>query len=102
MAKRIILYNLAASVTDEEFKKYVTNEKGPLIEGLPSVEKYELIRVTGSMTGKIPYKYIGIISLTSEDEFNRKDAKLPQYQAFLKKFGPMVTDLLMLSGENIY
>jgi uncharacterized protein (TIGR02118 family) len=102
MAKRIILYNLAPSTTDEEFKKYVVNEKGPLISSLPGVEKYQLVKITGSMSGKIPYKYVGIISLTSEDEFNQKAAKTAEYQNFLKKFGPMATDLQMLSGEEIY
>jgi hypothetical protein len=29
MAKQIILYNLADHVTDEQYKEYVVNEKGP-------------------------------------------------------------------------
>ncbi len=102
MAKRIILYNLAEHVTDEEFKDYVTSEKGPLIDSLPSVKKYELVKITGSMTGEIPYKYCGIVHVTSIDEFNQKAAVTQEYQDFLKKFGPMVSDLLMLSGEEIY
>ncbi|OGO19712.1 MAG: hypothetical protein A2144_05895 [Chloroflexi bacterium RBG_16_50_9] len=102
MAKRILLYNLADNVTDEEFKEYVTKDKGPLISSLPSVKKYELVKVTGAMGGKIPYKYVGIVHVTSLDEFDRKAAKTQKYQDFLKKFGPMVKDLLMLSGEGIY
>ncbi len=102
MAKRIILYNLADNVTDEEFKEYVVNEKGPLIDALPSVKKYELVKITGSTTGEIPYRYCGIVHVTSVDEFNQKAAVTPEYQAFLKKFGPMAKDMLMLSGEEIY
>jgi hypothetical protein len=102
MAKRIILYNLAEHVTDEEFQKYVINEKGPLISGLPSVKKYELVRITGAAAGQIPYRYVGIVHITSLDDFNEKDAKTQEYQDFLKKFGPMVSDLQILSGEEIY
>jgi hypothetical protein len=102
MAKRIILYNLAEHVTDEEFKDYVTNEKGPLIESLSSVKKYELVKITGSMTGEIPYKYVGIVHVTSLDEFNQKDAPTQKYQDFLTKFKPMVSDLQILFGEEIY
>ena len=102
MAKRIILYNLAEHVTDEEFKDYVTNEKGPLIESLPSVKKYELVRVTGAAMGEFPYKYIGIVHVTSVDEFNQKDAQTQKYQDFLAKFRQMVSDLQILSGEEIY
>ena len=102
MAKRIILYNLAKHVTEGEFKKYVTSEKGPLISGLPSVKKYQLVRITGAAAGEPPYRYAGILDVTSVDEFNQKAAKTPQYQEFLKKFVPMVTDLQILSGEEIY
>ena len=102
MAKRIILYNLTDKVTDEEFKEYVVNEKGPLIDSLPSVTKYELVKITGSTSGDIPYKYAGIVHVTSIDEFNQKAAKTPEYQQFLMKFGPMAKDMLMLSGEEIY
>jgi hypothetical protein len=102
MAKRIILYNLADNVTDEEFKNYVVSDKGPLISSLPGVKKYELVKVTGPMGAKIPYRYVGILDLTSLEEFDQKAAKTQQYQDFLKKFGPMAKDLVMLSGEAIY
>ncbi|MHB8104653.1 MAG: hypothetical protein ACYDG5_03845 [Dehalococcoidales bacterium] len=102
MAKRIILYNLAEHVTDEQFKEYVTSEKGPLISGLPSVKKYELVKITGASGVKIPYSYAGIVHLTSVDEFDQKAAKTQQYQDFLKKFMPMVKDILILTGEEIF
>ena len=102
MAKRIILYNLAENVTDEAFKEYVTSEKGPLIESLPSVKKYELVKITSSMSGQIPYKYCGIVHITSVEDFEKKAAPTQAYQDFFKKFGPMVKDLLVLSGEEIY
>jgi uncharacterized protein (TIGR02118 family) len=102
MAKRIILYNLAEHMTDEAFKEYVTTDKGPLINSLPGVKKYELVRITGAMGGKIPYKYVGIVHMTSVEEFEQKATKTQQYQDFLKKFTPMAKDLLMLSGEEIY
>jgi hypothetical protein len=102
MAKRIILYNLAAHMTEEKFQDYAVKEKGPLIESLPGVKKYELVKITGAMGGKAPYQYAGIVHLTSLDEYNQKATKTPQYQEFQKKFGPMVKDLITLSGEEIY
>lgn len=102
MAKRIILYNLTENVTDEEFKEYVTSDKGPLIDSLPSVVKYELVKISGASSGDIPYKYCGIVHVTSVDEFDQKAAPTQEYQDFLKKFGPMAKDLLMLSGDEIY
>ena len=102
MAKEIILYNLADRVSHEEFKEYVINEKGPLIESLPSVRKYSLVRITKSPTGEIPWQYMGIVDITSLDEFLQKDAQLQKYQDFRAKFQAMVSDMQILFGEDIY
>jgi len=63
MAKGIILYNLAEHVTDEQHLAFVTNEKGPMLESLPSVRKYELVRIKGALPVKAPFNYMGIIKL---------------------------------------
>jgi hypothetical protein len=102
MAKEIILYNLAEHVSDEEYKDYVTREKGPLLESLSSVKKFELVKITGAASGEIPYKYIGILHLTSLDEFYRKDAPSPKFQDFMKKWQSMVSNFHILAGEEIY
>ena len=39
MAETIILYNLAANVTEEQYKDYATSEKGPLLDSLESVKE---------------------------------------------------------------
>ena len=102
MAKEIILYNLADNVTDEQYKNYVAKEKGPLLESLSSVKKFELVKVTGAATGEIPYKYVGILHLNSLDEFRQKDAPSQKFQDFLKKWTPMVKNFHILFGEEIY
>jgi hypothetical protein len=102
MAKEIILYNLAAHVTDEQYQDYVTQEKGPLLESLSSVKKFELVKITGAASGKIPYKYVGILHLSSLDEFYQKDAPSPKFQDFMKKWQSMVSDFHILAGEEIY
>ena len=102
MGKEIILYNLADNVTDEQYQDFVNKEKGPILDSLPSVKKYELVRITRTPMGEIPYKYCGIVHMTSLDEFEQKATKTQQYQDFFAKFRPMVSDLLILSGEEIY
>ncbi len=102
MAKEIILYNLAEHVTDEDYKNYVVNEKGPLLESLSSVEKFELVKVTGSASGEIPYGYIGILHVSSLDEFYKNDAPSQKFQEFMEKWQPMVNDFKILTGEEVY
>jgi hypothetical protein len=102
MAKEIILYNLAKNVTDDEYKKFVTEEKGPLLESLSSVKKFELVKITGAAAGEIPFKYVGILHLKSPDEFYQKDAPSKKFQDLLKKWQPMTSGLHILFGEEIY
>ena len=98
MAKEIILYNLADHVTDEEYKEYVKNEKGPLLDSLSSVRKFELVKASGES----PYRYVGIMHITSLEEFSQKDAPSQAFQEFMKKWQSMVKDVTMLAGEEIY
>ena len=98
MTKRIILYNLAEHMTDEAFKEYVTTDKGPLIDSLPGVKKYELVKITGAMGGESPYRYAGIVHLSNVEEFDQKATQMKEYQDFLQKFGPMAKDMIMLTG----
>ena len=102
MAKEVILYNLAENVTDEDFKDYVIKDKGPLIESLHSVKNYTLVKITKSPTGEIPYKYVGIVDITSMEDFIQKDAQSQKYQDFRAKFQTMVSNLQILLGEEIY
>jgi hypothetical protein len=102
MAKEIILYNLAPNVTDEEYKEYVTKEKGPLLESLSSVKKFELVKITGAATGEIPFKYVGILHVNSLDEFYQKDAPSQKFQDFMKKWQTKVANFHILAGEEIY
>ena len=103
MAKQIILYNLADHVTDEQYKEYVVNEKGPLLDSLPGAKKFEMVKITGSMKGEIPYKYVGIMHIDDMDLFNREAAPSKKFQDFSAKWSTMVKpDFQTLIGEEIY
>jgi uncharacterized protein (TIGR02118 family) len=103
MAKQIILYNLAPHVTDEQYKEYVESEKGPLLDGLPGVKKFELVKITGSMKGEIPYKYVGIMHIEDMKEFGEKAAPSKEFQDFAAKWSTMVDPAFhTLTGEEVY
>lgn len=102
MAKEIILYNLAPHVTDEDFRDYVDNEKGPYIDGLPSVEKYELVQITDSRSGTIPFKYVGIVHLNSLEDFKNKDTQTEEYKAFTAKMMSLVSEIHVTFGDEIH
>lgn len=102
MAKEIILYNLADNVTDEQYKDFVKREKGPTLSSLPSVKKYELVRIKGAKTGEVPFNYVGILHVESLDEFYEKGASTQKFQDLVAKMMPMFKNIHILYGEEIY
>jgi hypothetical protein len=103
MAKQIIMYNLADHVTDEQYKEYVVNEKGPLLDSMPGAKKFEMVKITGSMAGEIPYKYVGIMHIEDMDKFMREALPSKAMQDFSAKWRTMVKpEVLTLMGEEIY
>lgn len=101
MAKEIILYNLKNTVSDEEYKKYCLEKKGPFFDGLPSCKSFTLIKIVGSKKGEVPYKYVGIVDATSPGDW-QKDASSEVFQSFLKEWVPKVADFHVLFGEEVY
>ncbi len=103
MAKQIIMYNLAEHVTDEQYKEYVINEKGPLLDSLPGARKFEMVKITGSMSGEIPYHYVGIMHIEDMGKFMREAVPSKKMQDFSTKWRTMVQpEVLTLIGEEIY
>jgi hypothetical protein len=102
MAVEIILYNLAPGVTDEQFKEYVDNDKGPYIDSLPSVEKYELVKLTDSRSGVVPFRYCGIVHLKSLEEFKNRDTQTEEYRAFTAKMASLTSEIHITFGEQIH
>ena len=101
--KQIILYNLAPHVTDEQYRDYVVNEKGPLLDSFESVEKFELVRISSSMQGEIPYRYVGILHVKDPEAFMKNDAPSRKMQDFAAKWSTMVDPAFKtLTGEEIY
>ena len=114
MAKEIILYNLRDNVTEEDYKKWVEEYKGPLILSLRSVKSFTLASMMGGIKGngkegimpeetKSPYKYIGILDSTSLEDWDKdrnsdkfKDEFFPQW------FSKWVADFYVLVGMELF
>ena len=101
MPKEIILYNLKETVSDEDYLQYCEEKKGPLIRSLPSCTGFTLVRITGSQKGEIPYGYVGIVDVTSIEEWKR-DAAGELFQNFLKEWIPKVKEFHILMGSAVY
>jgi hypothetical protein len=114
MAKEIILYNLKDSVTDEDYKKWCESFKGPLLLNLSSSKSFTLVKMLGGIKGngqdgippeetKPPYKYIGIMDLSSLEGWQKDtESKAFKEDFFPKWFADWVADFYVLGGEEVY
>jgi hypothetical protein len=105
MGKEISIYNLAEGVSDEQYQEYVKKVKGPFLESLPSVTKFELVRVKGAVAGEgVPYTYVGILHSDNLDEFYQKGTTSQKFQDFMKELMPMIKTegYHMMYGEEVY
>jgi hypothetical protein len=114
MGKSIILYNLRDSVTDEDYKKWCEDYKGPLLLSFKSVKGFTLVRMLEAVKGngkdcipperaKPPFKYVGILdSVNLEDWSKEKESKSYKEDFFPQWFSKWVEDFYVLSGIEIY
>ena len=114
MPKEIILYNLREDVTEEDYRKWCEEYKGPLLLGLNSSRGFTLLKMLGGVKGngkegvppeqtKSPYQCIGILDVESLEEWKKdttsksfKDEFFPQW------FSKWVADFYILGGTELY
>ena len=114
MPKQIILYNLRDDVKDEDYIKWAHEFKGPLLIGLNSVKSYTLLKMVGGRKfngqkgeppeeAKSPFNFIGILDVTSKEEW-MKDMATDAYQKdfFPKFFSNWGADTYVILGDEVY
>lgn len=114
MAKEIILYNLRDDVTDEDYKKWCDEYKGPTLLRLDSVKHFTLVSLLGGVKGngqesippeetKPPFKYVGILDSTSLEEWNQdRNSKTFKEDFFPQWFSKWVADFYVLAGMEVF
>ena len=114
MPKQMILYNLRDDVKDEDYIKWCHEFKGPLLLGLKSTKSFTLLKMTGGKKGngqkgeppeetKSPFNFIGILDVTSTEEW-MKDVASEKYQKefFPKFFSNWGAEFYAVMGDEVY
>ena len=114
MAKEIILYNLRNDVKEEDYVKWCETYKGPLLLGLNGAKSFTLLSMKGGMAGDgkkgtppgpttPPFKYIGIMDVTSLEDWNKAhETKDFKEDFFPQWFSKWVADFYVLGGVEVY
>ncbi len=114
MSKQMILYNLRDDVKDEDYIKWCREFKGPLLLGLKSVKGFTLLKMVGGrkwngqkgeppVETKSPFRFMGILEVTSKEEW-MKDVASEAYQKdfFPKFFSRWAADGYAILGDEVY
>jgi len=114
MPKQIILYNLRDDVKDEDYIKWCHEFKGPLLLGLKSTKSFTLLKMVGGrkwhgqkgeppVETKPPFKFIGILDVTSREEWMKDVASEAYQKNFFPKFSSSWgADGYAILGDEVY
>lgn len=101
MATRIIvLFNLKPGKAAADYEAWARSRDLPTVNGLKSVEKFEVFRSAGLLVGegKPPYDYVEIIDVADMDQFG-VDVATAQMQAIAAEFGAFAETVFMLTEK---
>lgn len=69
MAKIIVLFNLKPGVSVADYEKFARETDLPIVNKLPSVRRFEVLKSQGLLGGgTAPFQYIEIIDLNSLEQ----------------------------------
>ncbi len=96
----IAFFNLKPDVAVSDYEHWAMTVDVPTVNALPSIEKFEVLRVTDKLGGGTPnYQYIEILDVADMDQFGR-DVATPTMQAVASSFRAMV-DVSFLKTEPL-
>jgi hypothetical protein len=103
MTTRIVaLFNLKRGVTPADYERWARRVDLPTVNGLKSIENFEVFRATSLLMSeaKPPYQYIEIIDVGDMDGFGR-DVASEKMQKVAAEFQAMAADLCFILTEKV-
>lgn len=103
MTTRIIaLFNLKPGVSAEDYEAWAKSTDLPTVNGLKSVDGFEVFRATGLLgsTDAPPYRYIEIIDVNDMETFGGEVGS-ETMQKVAREFQAMACDLSFILTEKL-
>jgi hypothetical protein len=97
----IAFFNLKPGVTAEDYEAWARSVDMPTVQGLASVEDFQVLRSTGLLGSDAPppYAYFEIIDVKDMARFG-EDVASPMMQKVAAQFGGMV-DVTFVTTERL-
>lgn len=101
-AKILALFNLKPDTSVEDYENWAKTVDIPTVNGLGSIEKFEVFKTTGLLFSddKPPYQYFETIDILDMDKFG-EEAGSEAMQKIAAAFQGMVDDLVFITTEQL-
>lgn len=101
MAKIIVLFNLKPGVSVADYEKFARETDLPIVNKLPSVRHFEVLKSQGLLGGgTAPFQYIEIIDLNSLEQLG-KDVSTATMQKVAATFQSMADSPQFIVTESL-
>ena len=88
MSTVVVLFNLKPGVAVEDYEAWARSTDLPTVGGLPSVQRFEVLRATGLLSGAAegPYRYVELLQLSSVAGLRADIAATPAMAEVARQF----------------
>jgi len=89
VTKIVVLFNLKPGVSVEDYERFARETDLPIVNALPSVKSFEVLKANGLLGGgSSPYSYVEIIDLNSLEQLGSdvSSEKMQQVAATFRSF----------------
>lgn len=101
MAKIIVLFNLKPGVSVADYEKFARETDLPIVNKLPSVRHFEVLKSQGLLGGgTAPFQYIEIIDLNSLEQLGQ-DVSTETMQKVAATFRSMADSPQFIVTESL-
>ncbi len=98
----IVLFNLKPEASQEDYERWAREQDLPVVNGLASVDRFEVLRSAGLLIGegKSPYQYVEIIRVPDMAAFGA-DLSSPEAQSGAARFQQFADNPLFILTQSI-
>lgn len=101
-AKILVLFNLKPDTSVADYEKWAKTVDLPTVNGLGSIEKFEVYKTTGLLFSEDtpPYQYFETLDILDMDKFG-EEAGTETMQEIAAAFQGMTQDLVFIQTEQL-
>jgi hypothetical protein len=98
----VVLFNLKPGVSRADYERWARESDLPVVNGLKSVEKFEVLRAGGLLgsNAKAPYEYVELIRVPDMSQFG-KDVASELVQKGAAQFQQFADKPLFILAEHL-